>query len=74
MHKINLRYGAESITKEVPHATTIAQLVQDPNIKSVLGYGDNIKVLINGVEMPMDAVVPTYGTLVIETAANSKAV
>lgn len=73
MHKIQIRYGCESISKDFPHNTTIGQVVKDPNIKAVLGFGDNVKALVNGVEMPMEAVIPQGGTLTIETAANSKA-
>jgi hypothetical protein len=72
--QINIRYGIETVTKTVEAGTTIGQLKADVNLRAVLGYGDNSKALINGVEMTNDVVVPAGGTVVFETACNTKAV
>lgn len=74
MQKVTVRYGVDSINKTFEIPVTIGQLRRNAEIRAALGYGDNIKLLINGVEMPDDAVVPNDGTVVVETRSNAKAV
>ena len=70
---VTIKYGLETISRTVPEGTTIGHLVSDQNLKAVLGFGDNVRALINGIEMSRDVQVP-YGSLVsLETACNSKA-
>lgn len=73
MQKVTIKYGIESLDKSFTIPVTIRQLRTDANIKAVLGYGDNVRLLINGVEMPDDAVVPNGATVIVETRANQKA-
>ena len=40
----------------------------DHNLKAVLGFGDNVKALINGIELGGDVTIPSGATVVIETA------
>lgn len=69
----NVQYGLDSHTKNVSVAPTVSQVISDPNLRVVLGYGDNVRALIHGIEQSADTVVPDGCTLVLETRANSKA-
>jgi hypothetical protein len=73
MKKITIRYGIESITKEVSCSMTVGQVKTNPTFSAALGYGNNVDALINGVSVPNEAIVPDGATVVIETACNSKA-
>lgn len=71
--KINIKYGADQISKEYAQAPTVRALLSDSNIRAVLGFGDNVKVLVNGVEQATDSVLAGVCDVVIETKSNSKA-
>jgi hypothetical protein len=74
MKKITVEYGVDSINKQVGSGFTIGDLQEDDAIKGALGYGDNTKALINGIEQDRKTVIPDGATVRIETAANTKAV
>jgi hypothetical protein len=71
--QVTVKYGIEKIEKNVNEGTTVGQLIGDPNIRAVFGCGDNVRALINGVEMGTDVRVPANATVVFETRCNSKA-
>ena len=66
-------YGIESQEKECINNPTVGQVIQDPVLKAVFGWGDNLRAMIHGVEQPATAIVPEGADVVIETKANSKA-
>lgn len=66
-------YGIESQEKEAITAPTIGQVKRDTVLKAVLGYGDNVRALVHGIEQPDDAQVPDGAEIVLETRANTKA-
>lgn len=68
-----VQYGVESYEKDVVNAPTIGQVRADASLKAVLGFGDNVRALIHGVEQPDNAIVPQGATVVLETRANCKA-
>jgi hypothetical protein len=74
MFKITVVYGADLEIKESDTPITIGQIRRDEDLRGSLGYGDNINLLINGVAMPDEAIVPNGSTVTLETAANKKAV
>ncbi len=73
MYSIKVRYGVdvEVFTSDSP--ITIGQIRRDSDLRCKLGYGDNVNLMISGVTMPDDAIVPNDATVIIETACNSKA-
>jgi hypothetical protein len=73
MQKIVIRYGIDQLDKSFTIPVTIGQLRQDATIRAGLGFGDNTKWLISGVEMSDDVVVPNGAVVVVETRANTKA-
>ena len=45
----------------------------NPNTRAVLGYGDNVRALVNGIEQPSSTQISLADELVLETKANEKA-
>lgn len=72
MYRIQIKYGLQSTTRQFPQPPTVSQLKQDMSLRGELGYGDNCKVLVDGVEQPDFASI-TAQLVTIETAVNSKA-
>jgi len=68
-----VKYNVDSITRTFTTTPTFAQLVADQTIKMALGYGDNVRALVNGIEQPANNLVPDGVEVRIETRANSKA-
>jgi hypothetical protein len=69
--RVKYSVDVEPIQSERP--ITIASIRNNADLKHTLGFGDNINLYVNGVAMPNDAIVPNDATVVIETAANTKA-
>jgi hypothetical protein len=73
MKSITIKYGVDQITKQVEDNLTFGELQNHDGIKAALGYGDNIKTLVDGIEQDDDTVIPANATVRVETAANEKA-
>ena len=73
MNSVQISFGVESINKNYQTQPTIGQLRADTAIKAVLGYGDNVRFLVDGVEQNDRIQVPVGARVVVETAANQKA-
>lgn len=74
MKNITLKYGSQPHTMTVSDNTNIGQALADGTAKVILGYGDNVHGLINGIAQTNDTVIPDGSMVVIENKANSKAV
>lgn len=70
---IMVRFGTDEVHRSYPQGVTISQVLNDRELRVTLGYGDNVRALVAGVEQSPGAAVPDGATLVIETKANSKA-
>lgn len=73
MKSITIRFGSDSHPVSVGGSATIGQILSDTSTKVILGYGDNVKALVSGVEQSLDTVVSDGTTITLETKANSKA-
>jgi len=71
---VTITYGIESITKNYDSAPTVSSVLGSASVKAELGFGDNVRALVNGVEQSGSAVLTDGVRLTIETRANSKAV
>ena len=70
---VTVKYGLErSITTVVPAGSTI-EFVLD-KVRAALGFGSNVKALIDGASQPFTGSVAEGDVISVETAANSKAV
>lgn len=72
MNTVTVHYGADSFSHTFSGTTTVGAIVGNSTVKAVLGYGDNVKALVGGVEQSHDTQI-SGGSLTIETKANSKA-
>lgn len=70
---IILWYGSQDRTVTVSNDTSIGKILDDTTNKIVLGYGDNVKALVHGVEQPMDVIPEDGSEITIENKANQKA-
>ena len=73
MKKITVQYGVDSITKQVESGFTFGDLADHDGLKGALGYGDNVKALVDGIEQDKRTVIPDGVIVRLETAANTKA-
>jgi hypothetical protein len=73
MKKITVQYGVDSITKQVESDFTFGDLQGDDTFQAALGFGDNTKALVDGIEQERRTVIPDGATVRLETAANTKA-
>ena len=73
MKNITVKYGVDSITKQVEEDFTFGDLQDSDTFKAALGFGDRTKTLVSGIEQARDTVIPAETTVVVETAANTKA-
>lgn len=73
MKTVIVKFGTDTIPRNVPDDANIGSIVGDGNVKAQLGFGDNIRTLVCSVEQDSTAVVPNGSTIVVETRTNSKA-
>lgn len=70
---VTVKYGLErSITTSVPVGSSIGDVLR--RVRAALGFGDNVKALIDGATQPESNTVAEGDVISVETAANSKAV
>lgn len=69
---LTVRYGLQTATRTYAYPPSVDELKRDESLRAELGFGDNCRVLVNGVEQSgyTQLVGPS---VTIETAANQKA-
>jgi hypothetical protein len=73
MKNITVKYGVDSITKQVEDDFTFGDLQESDMFKAALGFGDRTKALVEGIEQDRTTVIPAGATVRLETAANTQA-
>jgi len=73
MKTITVKYGVDQISKQVEADFTFGDLRESDSFKAALGFGDNTKALVDGIEQNRETSIPEGATVRIETAANTKA-
>ena len=73
MKNITVRYGVDSITKQVEEDFTFGDLQDSDSFKVALGFSDRTKALLDGIEQNPGTEIPAGATVRLETAANTKA-
>lgn len=66
-------YGPDTVEHNSDSPIKIGDIRKSHDLRDQLGYGDNVNLMIGGIAMPDDAMVPQNSVVVIETAANKKA-
>lgn len=74
MYKVIVQYGAETHTHTASIQPTVGTVLGNSTVRAVLGFGDNVKGLVGGVEQTTDTPLPDGAVLRVETKANQKAV
>lgn len=72
MFKIKVVYNVDVEVVESATPVSIGSIRRNEDLKARLGFGDNVNLMVNGVTLPDEAIVPNDATVVIETAANKK--
>lgn len=73
MFNCTVVYGPDSAEHSSESPIRISDIRESEDLRDELGYGDNVNLMIGGIAMPDDALVPNGSVVVIETAANKKA-
>jgi hypothetical protein len=73
MKNITVKYGVDSIIKQVEDDFTFGDLQVSDAFKAALGFGDKTKALVEGIEQESGTEIPAGVTVRLETAANTKA-
>jgi hypothetical protein len=71
--QVTVKFGSEQFLRSYHEGITIGEVLADPNLRMVCGYGDNVRALVAGVEQPSSAIAPDGGVILVETRANNKA-
>lgn len=74
MFKCKVVYNVDTEQFESDRPITIGMIRSNEDLKGQLGYGDNVNLMVNGVAQSNEAIVPNDAVVVIETAANKKAI
>ena len=74
MFKCKVVYNVDTESFESNRPITIGMIRASEDLKGSLGYGDNVNIMVNGVAQSNEAIVPNDAVVVIETAANKKAI
>lgn len=74
---VTIKHGISRQHKmDVPGSTTVGQIIQDPDIRAVLAYGENVKAIVNGRTISETTAVNDIGddpVISIENQSNTKA-
>lgn len=73
MKRITVNYSLHSVAFEFPAHFSAGQVIRDPRVKTELGYGDNVTIMMNGVAIGFDTHIDDGDVISVETAANRKA-
>ena len=70
--RITISYSGNTLTKEVPAGTTVSGLVNDTNLKAVLGFG-SVDAIAGGQTLSPDAELRDGDEITLTTKASQKA-
>lgn len=71
---ITIQYGTDKMHKYYDGGVNVGQVLSSASVKAELGFGDNVRALVNGVEQNASNPVEDGCVLLVETKANSKAI
>ncbi len=71
---IKIQFGVDSMNRDYSTSPTVGQVITDPTVKAVLGFGDSVRTLVNGVEVGSSHSLVDNDQLRVETRCNEKAV
>lgn len=73
MIRITINYSLASATKEYVAPISVRSLIQDQNLKALLGFGEDITALIDGERCSLDTLIYEESEVTLEKKAAEKA-
>jgi sulfur carrier protein ThiS len=74
MPRINISFGPNrSAEIDVPEGSTLRDVLGDCNVRTILGFGDNVSPVVNGVPTPVETTVSGGDRVQLVNQAGSKA-
>ena len=73
MNTITVQFGGQKEARQYPAGSTIGTVLHDQDLKAVMGFSDNVRALVGGVEQPNAAQLSDGMSIFVEMRANSKA-
>lgn len=74
MVTITIKHGLrDPLTRVVQRGTRISEIIGDPNIKAVLGYGENVQACADGTVLSPNDRVSEGMNIILETQSCEKA-
>lgn len=71
--QITVEHGLQSVTVTRPDGTTVGQIMNDPNIRAVVGSGENVTALVEGAAVDTAYVLEDSDTVTLQGKAAVKA-
>jgi hypothetical protein len=71
--QITIEHGMQSVTIDRPEGTTVGALIADPNIKAVVGYGENVTPIVAGAAVDTGYALAEGDTVTLQARAAVKA-
>lgn len=75
--KVTIRHGlSRSHTVECQPSDKVADILSDPDLRAILGFGENVKAISDGQELMAETTIDSLGsepTISLETRENKKA-
>lgn len=73
MIQLTIEHGMQSVTVSRPEGTTVGNLISDPNIKAVVGFGENVTPIVEGASVDHAYVLEEGDTVTLQARAAVKA-
>jgi len=71
--QLTIEHGLQSVTIARPEGTTVGALLQDANIKAVVGFGDAVTPIVDGSTVDNSYELTDGDTITLQARAAVKA-
>jgi sulfur carrier protein ThiS len=71
--QLTIEHGMQSSTVSRPEGTTVGNLLSDPNIRAVVGAGENVTPVVEGSVVDHNYVLQEGDTVTLQARADVKA-
>jgi hypothetical protein len=70
---VTIKYGLNSLTKDITEGASVADLINNEDIQAALGFGENVDALIDGSVVGGFTTLSAGDQIVVRAKANAKA-
>jgi hypothetical protein len=71
--QVTIKYGLNSLTKDLETGATVADLVNNEDIQAALGFGENVDPLVDGQVVGGFTSLTAGDQITVRAKANAKA-